>query len=179
MNSKECFAAAYDRSPQKNKFCNDLSLLPGVMCYNSDLNFCKGYIKALLDSNFVFTGPHEVYILSYESSASNNDRHYVLQDHTSFIEACIAMKDKIFTSIPTPHKVLVKMVSLRFQKISSDIQPGDILNTREACQAWFEPIPQWKHCRKILEKITKRDDITDDVYQEAWSMFEVGRVMES
>ena len=56
-----------------------------------------------------------------------------------------------------------------------------VLNSKEACMEWCLENTMWTHKdgRRALEDLLRRDDIPDDVYQEAWNLFEVNMVMDS
>jgi hypothetical protein len=133
------------------------------------------------------------------------ERHFLLSDATEFTKACIAMKNRNFVRVPTPRSVLVKMVKLRLDKVYKNavwfsvhtlarnkqtlgtvpnLAPPvvmDVLNSKEACAEWCLENTFWTHRdgRKALEGILQRDDIPDDVYKEAWDLFEVNMVMDS
>lgn len=180
---RKLFSEAYEQAPHKGNFCSELAILPGVACFNNTLSFCEGYLKSLLDNNL--SQPDEYQILSFYGAASGFERHFLLKDTTHFVEACTKMLNRDFVRVPTPRGVLVKMVKLRLDKACAyDANPlvhTRVLNSRAACVAWCNENTSWqfKRGRKALEEVTIRNDIPDDVYQEAWNLFEVDQVMGS
>ena len=196
------FGEAYEMAPVKNKFFDEIAGLPGVVCTHQAKAFCEGYLKSLVENNLPCHG-HQ--IVSFYPLSSSNERHFLLSDATEFTKACIAMKNRDFVRVPTPRGVLVKMVKLRLDKVYKNavwfsvhtlarnkqtlgtvpnLAPPvvmDVLNSKEACAEWCLENTFWTHRdgRKALEGILQRDDIPDDVYKEAWDLFEVNMVMDS
>lgn len=200
---KKLFEEALERAPHKTNFCEDLATLPGVACFHGDLAFCQGYLKSLLDNKLAQPDGYE--ILSYYKNGI--ERNFLLKDAASFIAACLAMKNRAKKETKTSRKVLVRMVQSRiekslklFEKWSkgrwAQIQTlnwkpphtnAPVLSSKNAISIWMDISPNKKYISKLGKlcgdywflDVLSREDITDDIFAEAWNLASVKEVMES
>lgn len=190
---------AYTVFPRKGEFFSKLGALPGVIMSNQSHEFCRGFLACLKTKE-----ESAAFIIRHVGTNEKFSRSFLIENPDAFEEECSRVANKANKVVPTPEKVMVKMVLLRLHRLRKEI---DIYNnwakrfgpSSGSTQVQFQfPVIRQKSdlnkfrdstsgiqvytikgVNKITLEMSSHVEFTDAVYNEAWNLFEVQGVMES
>lgn len=191
---EELFALAYANAPKKSAFIAHVGNLPGVLCSHESNTFVAGFAKC-----FQMTSDEQLHMVEFISVATEHS--FLLQDIQPFQSALEDVKNRTYAQVPTPRKVMVKMVLQRMVNLlktvhdrnelcakypNGYVKPSIVptLCSKQSFVDWVEHNSKQSYNDKVtvnadIISILTRDDILDDVYLEAWDLVQVKEIMES
>jgi len=190
---RKLLADAYNASPKKIQFLDRLGTLPGVIASHQSNDFCLGYQAALSISSPISTS-----IVRHYHTSAVSMRSYLIENALAFADECYRTVNREVKQ--NPEKVMVKMVLLRLKRLNKEIssfnrarpEPEHFtltpIRTRIDLLALHETVLNDTKYRgrvfkdragKIFKEMLSHEDIPDNVYCEAWNLFEVEAVMKS
>jgi hypothetical protein len=110
---EKILSAAYEKAPKKFAFLEDMGKVSGVLTSHESGEFCRGYVQALEANNL----PSDDLVLVQLWGPGNTERTFLVRDQASFQKALEEARDRPVRSLPTPRKVLLRMVVERMYYI--------------------------------------------------------------
>ena len=194
---RKLLADAYNASPKKIQFLDRLGTLPGVIASHQSNDFCLGYQAA-----FSISSPISTSIVRHYHTSAVLMRSYLVENALALADECYRTVNREVKQ--NPEKVMVKMVLLRLKRLNKEIashngrfgtqvdNPDRItltpIRTKIDLLALHETVLNDTKYRgrvfkdragKIFKEMLSHEDIPDNVYCEAWNLFEVEAVMKS
>lgn len=153
---------AYAKAPKKYAFLEEMGKVPGVLTSHESGHFCLGYVQALEANNI----PSDDLVLVQLWGVGTAECTFLVRDQVAFQKALEEVRDRPVKTVPTPRKVMVRMVAERMMHILSETDdynksiaqeeeevkksggrrhfsqrkkfPRPVLSSREAFTKWWE-----------------------------------------